>query len=378
MNCGRCGCFSWAFLVGLCLIGQAAADEFIPMKRDALSDEEWAAVIADLDAFGTTTEEFIVDRGDAATVEDARRVMRSRVYSARFDADSNGTDEVFVFLWLPAYCGTMGCPTPVYERRGDRWVPVWEIYVTDAEDSLCLSELTWNGFPVIYSWTDAMWWDGSEYHVIWSFGALEGEFEESSYTADEVDLRRRLLARGFCPGADAASGDDYRAYNPEGGGIGAFGRYQLRQPALVEAGFMNARREWTGNEGVNSAGDFLGNPRAQEIAFARFMQANRALLRVGPYGYANVGQRIVGANGTFSVSEAGMMAAAHSRGVGAVWAYLRHVGERGWISDQTTFGDDGDTFADIEQRLRDFEQIPFAKPLAVPPRPPASRRAAGN
>ena len=54
----------------------------------------------------------------------------------------------------------------------------------------------------------------------------------------------------------------YGAYNSDGGGLGAFGKYQLRQGALYEVGLMDKQGNWIGT----SKEQFLSSPATQEKA----------------------------------------------------------------------------------------------------------------
>ncbi len=173
--------------------------------------------------------------------------------------------------------------------------------------------------------------------------------------------------------------DGYRAFNPAGGAMGAFGRYQLRQGALMAAGLVDAAGQWTGAMGVNSAADFLADPQAQEAAFAAYMRANRVTLAMDPVGYRNIGQKVFSKNGTFAVTDAGLAAAAHRQGAGAVRDYLAYVRDQGWISNPAAVeGEDGKTFSRIEERLREFEGVPYKKPLPFPPPLPPAKAGRGR
>jgi hypothetical protein len=69
--------------------------------------------------------------------------------------------------------------------------------------------------------------------------------------------------------AERSANHGYRQYNDAGGGRGAFGRYQLRQKVLIDAGWMDKLGRWTGKTasfGVTKDMDFLDRPEAQETA----------------------------------------------------------------------------------------------------------------
>lgn len=167
--------------------------------------------------------------------------------------------------------------------------------------------------------------------------------------------------------------DGYRAFNPNtGGGPGAFGRYQMLKGARQNAAMMDDAGAWTGKHGIYSAENFFDDPLAQEMAFAAYMRKNQEYLSYTSRGYGDVGQIATSGDGNFTITENGLLAAAHRAGAGDLREYLRHLADHGWMSDPATFpsGELGKRFAAMETRLRDFEQIPYSKPRPIPPRRP--------
>ena len=154
----------------------------------------------------------------------------------------------------------------------------------------------------------------------------------------------------------------YGAHNTEGGGIGAHGRYQMREGALNDAGLIDKQGRWTGKHGVNSAEDFRRNPQAQERAFADFMRVKRDQLeRKGAFKEA--GRTFTGLKGEpITITESGLLAAAHRMGQDRVKAYLDHMRERGWRSD---FGglepEEAAKLKAVETRLREFQNTPVRR-----------------
>ncbi|WCM41977.1 peptidoglycan-binding protein LysM [Flavobacterium sp. CBA20B-1] len=72
--------------------------------------------------------------------------------------------------------------------------------------------------------------------------------------------------------------------------------------------------------GIKNTDDFLNNPALQEKAFVAYIQKNKWILRREIKKYA--GKTIAG----ISISESGMLAAAHLGGAGAVQDFLRSNG----------------------------------------------------
>ena len=151
-------------------------------------------------------------------------------------------------------------------------------------------------------------------------------------------------------------------HNTEGGGIGALGRYQMRENALKDAGLMDKQGRWTGKHGVNSIDDFLDSPKAQERAFADFMRAKRDQLeRKGAFKEA--GRTYTGLKGEpITITESGLLAAGHRMGQGRVKEYLDYMRERGWRSD---FGGldpkEAARHKAVETRLREFQNTPVRR-----------------
>ncbi len=92
---------------------------------------------------------------------------------------------------------------------------------------------------------------------------------------------------------------------------GHLGAYQLgynvKNPALQDAGFIDANKNWTPlakSLGVNSVATFLSNHRAQDIAFQNYTEKNSNYIQ-SDLSYA--GKTIDG----IYLTEAGLLAGAH-------------------------------------------------------------------
>ena len=115
--------------------------------------------------------------------------------------------------------------------------------------------------------------------------------------------------------------------------------------------------------GIRSELDFLNNPLAQEMAIEAYLKRNeRALRNKGVT--AHIGQTIDGIKGDITVTESGLLAAAHRRGAGNVALYLDHLKRHNWISDPSTFpkGKLGHNFLHVETRLRLFQAVQHRRP----------------
>lgn len=159
---------------------------------------------------------------------------------------------------------------------------------------------------------------------------------------------------------------------------GAYGRYQMRVPALKDAGLIGEDGRWTGKYGLRSEQDFLRNPEAQEKAFADFMARTEGYVRQFASGFE--GRRIEGKVAPFEVTEAGLVAAAHRQGAGMLVPYFEFQKDNNWksgnfekISDSVVAqiaklqeGVANPQSADkvlrsIETRLREFSGIPYRR-----------------
>ena len=154
-----------------------------------------------------------------------------------------------------------------------------------------------------------------------------------------------------------SAGAGWAARNP---GSGALGRYQFVPVALQDIGWRDAGGNWTERAaamGVRSEADFLASPAAQEAAMGQYLgRAERQLAANGALGAA--GRSVTGTDGQpLAITEAGLVAAAHRRGAGAVARWLDHrTRTPGAPVPEASRG----AFAAVEQRLRDFAGVAYA------------------
>lgn len=151
----------------------------------------------------------------------------------------------------------------------------------------------------------------------------------------------------------------YKAKNVGANGKSALGRYQMRNPALQDAGMVDANGKWTGKFGVKSEEDFLKNPEAQEKAFGAFMGKMESYVKKTG-AFKSIGVEIKGLKANFKISKAGLMSAAHRQGQVNVAKYLEFQKANGWKSDFSKLSprQQGE-FKSIETALRTYEHIPY-------------------
>ena len=149
----------------------------------------------------------------------------------------------------------------------------------------------------------------------------------------------------------------YGARNPSSG---ALGRYQFLPNSLVDLGWKSGQGGWTAlaeRHGVRSEADFLANPAAQEAAMSHFLR--RVEVQLDRNGaLARQGSVIQGLNGQeISLTEGGLVAAAHRRGSGMLARYLAH---RMNTPEGTLTARERSAFQAVERRLQDFGQVAYA------------------
>lgn len=122
------------------------------------------------------------------------------------------------------------------------------------------------------------------------------------------------------------SGGSYTMVNT----LGYLGKYQMGEAALVDSGYYlrdgsaanDFQGSWTGKDGVDSKAAFLNSPVAQENAIRAYADKQWGYIR--SYGLDTyVGQTL--SDGTV-VTESGLLAGAHLKGIGGLIRYIRSNG----------------------------------------------------
>jgi hypothetical protein len=111
----------------------------------------------------------------------------------------------------------------------------------------------------------------------------------------------------------------------------ALGRYQLTQVSLKASGMMDRNGNWTGKYGIHSRAEFLADPEAQEKALTDYLNDNERQLRADG-AFAHIGETFNGLKARFSVTRAGIIAAAHREGALATKDYLNRIAGHGFTS----------------------------------------------
>ena len=156
------------------------------------------------------------------------------------------------------------------------------------------------------------------------------------------------------------SKNDYKAYNPSGGGIGALGMYQIRKDGLIDTGYLTKDNKWTGKNGIKSIEDFLNTPKVQEMAFDEYMKVQyRYLSHFGETKY--VGAKFKGITSDFKVTDTGLLAAIHRTGIDYMNKFFKNIekdknGMYYMDYNKINNPDLKTKFIWIETRLREFEK----------------------
>uniref|UniRef100_UPI00190F2E4C hypothetical protein n=1 Tax=Roseomonas sp. 18066 TaxID=2681412 RepID=UPI00190F2E4C len=160
--------------------------------------------------------------------------------------------------------------------------------------------------------------------------------------------------------AEGTAGEPCRGYTVRNDRSGALGRYQLLPVALTDIGWKDGAGRWTDRAaaaGVQSEADFLARPAAQEAAMAAYLQRTNQQLKANG-ALAQAGRNLTGIDGRpITLTEGGLVAAAHRQGAGAVARWLEHRTER---PDAPLTPAQRTLFQTIEARLRNFASVPVS------------------
>ncbi|MGE0259860.1 MAG: hypothetical protein AB7H71_14740 [Alphaproteobacteria bacterium] len=135
----------------------------------------------------------------------------------------------------------------------------------------------------------------------------------------------------------------------------ALGPYQMTLDGLKAAGMKGQNGHWTGKYGIHSREQFLADPEAQEKALTDLLNETQRQLRAfGAMGY--IGSTVAGLRARFTITGAGLLAAAHREGAEATRRYLMKLRDSGFSSSRARL-----TIAQrrIETRLRTFAEVPY-------------------
>jgi hypothetical protein len=118
---------------------------------------------------------------------------------------------------------------------------------------------------------------------------------------------------------------------------------------------MDRHGNWTGKYGIHSQAEFLADPEAQEHALSDYLADNERQLRARG-AFAQIGETINGLEDRFTITRAGIMAAAHRYGAPSTRRYLNRIAAHGYTSKGL---DLSPRQRAIETRLRTFSRASY-------------------
>jgi hypothetical protein len=135
----------------------------------------------------------------------------------------------------------------------------------------------------------------------------------------------------------------------------ALGRYQLTTAALQQAGWKDENQAWKPGTKIQSDDQFLKNPGAQESAMTDVLKTTENQIDANGLD-KQIGHTFQGQNGSITVTESGLVAAALRRGAAAVADYFRALQSAGGNSEGISLSI---REQQIETRLRTFQNVPY-------------------
>ena len=151
-------------------------------------------------------------------------------------------------------------------------------------------------------------------------------------------------------------------------GLGYWGRYQMGEAALTDAGYMKNGR-FTGKDGVYSAADFKNNPKAQESAIRLYHKKTWDYLKkiLGDEGIKDyVGTTI----NDIPITPSGMLIASHLVGYAKVAFYLKNEGATKSSNEDYYFDGNG---THIEEYMSAFADYDVSDITKIPHKPYAPK-----
>jgi hypothetical protein len=187
-------------------LGRAADEWALDLQPGRPPEDVWIAVERDFDKdILEATLDHLIDMGWAHTrVVAYATLLRHNVYWGAADLDGDGVDEVLVWLGIPGWCGSAGCRTLVLAKQQDAWSQVWELWLVQPTLSLCFTRHGPDGYPMIWSSWEAVWWTGEKYDGLcyiacYGWGdPYKPAFDEADYSAAKLKARDDLRQRQWC------------------------------------------------------------------------------------------------------------------------------------------------------------------------------------
>ncbi|HWA44412.1 MAG TPA: hypothetical protein VHA10_14455 [Hypericibacter adhaerens] len=181
-------------------------------RRDLWSDDIDSSGAAAISKDFLDRLDDIIKRGDARDRNEALAFLfQHYIYWGRLDLDGKGADEMMVWIGVPGACGSAGCDATILGRRPRGWEGVAGFFLEEPTGNLCYSHAGPDGYPMLRSRREAVWWTGTKFDTIcylacngWGDPYGESPEELATYTAEELKIRDQLRQLAWC-GADQAN-----------------------------------------------------------------------------------------------------------------------------------------------------------------------------
>jgi hypothetical protein len=164
-----------------------------------------------------------------------------------------------------------------------------------------------------------------------------------------AEFRNRLAL------AEGDSGQPNFGYGKVRQSTDALGRYQMTPEARRAAGMIDANGNWTGKYGIHSRIQFLADHAVQEQALTDYLRDTERQLRANG-SFEFIGRDVDGLRSRFTITRAGLVAAAHREGARETRNYLERIRDNGFSSRGLQLNDHE---LAVETRLRTFAEIPY-------------------
>ncbi len=130
------------------------ADERIVLRRGNFGDDR------------EFIERYVVGQYREYGVFKSNKVNPDKLYIGRYDLNSDGIEELFVYISYGFVCGTVGCETVIFQKTASKWTELSSLQVlsgTVNERYLYVTKEKSADYKTLYSEYDGLRWNGKEY-----------------------------------------------------------------------------------------------------------------------------------------------------------------------------------------------------------------------
>ncbi len=130
------------------------ADERIVLQRGNFGDDR------------EFIERYVVGQYSEYGVFKLNKVDPNNLYIGRYDLNSDGIEELLVYIAYGFVCGTVGCETVIFQKTEGKWTELSSLQVwfnTVDEQYLYVTEEKSADYKTLYSEYYGLRWNGKEY-----------------------------------------------------------------------------------------------------------------------------------------------------------------------------------------------------------------------